>query len=304
VTITGTGFVSGQTDVSFGGLPATGVNVVGPTTLTAITPVSGAAGPTSVTVTTPDGTSGPLGYTYVGPSIISVVPDQGPTAGGQSVTITGSGFAPGAAVTIGGTPATAVSVNSAGTSITATTPPGAAGPADVAVIQVGPDAVLANGYTYVAPGAPTISGIDPTSGPTAGGQTVTITGTGFTSGATTVAFDGTPGTQVTVNSATSLTVVTPAHAAGPVTVQVSNAFGDSGTRAYTYLAPGVTSTPDPGSTTGALDANANASVAAESGALPFTGFDLLVVVALGTLLLSAGAWCSVVRHRGLTTHRM
>ena len=44
---------------------------------------------------------------------------------------------------------------------------------------------LANGYTYTSANpAPTVSTISPTSGTTAGGTAVTISGTGFLSGAT------------------------------------------------------------------------------------------------------------------------
>src|ERR1700682_2669337 len=68
--------------------------------------------------------------------------------------------------------------------------------------------------------APTISGLNPNSGSPAGGTTVTIPGTNFASGAT-VTFGGTAGTSVNVVSATSITVVTPAHAAGSVSVTVA-----------------------------------------------------------------------------------
>ena len=50
---------------------------------------------------------------------------------------------------------------------------------------------------------PTVSAISPTSGTTAGGTAVTITGTGFLSGAT-VSFGGTAATGVTVASSTSI----------------------------------------------------------------------------------------------------
>ena len=56
---------------------------------------------------------------------------------------------------------------------------------------------------------PTVTGISPTSGPVAGGTTVTITGTGFT-GATAVMFGTTGATSYTVVSATSITAVSPA----------------------------------------------------------------------------------------------
>ena len=52
-------------------------------------------------------------------------------------------------------------------------------------------------FTYNAP--PTVTNINPTSGPQAGGTSVTVTGTGFVSGAgaTTVDFGSTAGTSVT-----------------------------------------------------------------------------------------------------------
>ena len=64
------------------------------------------------------------GFTYIAPpTVTSVSPNNGPTAGGTAVTITGTNFAAGATVTFGGTAATNVVVVSS-TTITATTPAG------------------------------------------------------------------------------------------------------------------------------------------------------------------------------------
>jgi hypothetical protein len=82
-------------------------------------------------------------------SIVSVNPATGSRIGGQSVTITGSGFVAGATVTFGGTAATNVNVSSS-TTITAKTPAHAAGAVNVTVTN--PDTsngTLTNGYTYV-----------------------------------------------------------------------------------------------------------------------------------------------------------
>jgi hypothetical protein len=95
---------------------------------------------------------------------------------------------------------------------------------------------LTNGYTYVSSNpAPTVTAITPTSGTTAGGTAVTITGTGFLSGAT-VSLGGTAATGVTVVSSTSITATTAAHAAGAVSVVVTNSDAQSGTlpNGYTY----------------------------------------------------------------------
>jgi hypothetical protein len=95
--------------------------------------------------------------TGAGPSstaLTGIMPASGTTLGGTRVTITGTMFSAGDVVTIGGTPATNLSmVNS--TTITITTPQHAAGPVDVAVSAPGgQQAILPAAYTYVAP-APT-----------------------------------------------------------------------------------------------------------------------------------------------------
>jgi phosphodiesterase/alkaline phosphatase D-like protein len=85
---------------------------------------------------------------------------------------------------------------------------------------------------------PTITGVSPTSGPTGGGTTVTITGTNLT-GATSVKFGSTAAT-ITTNTATSITATSPAGAAGAVDITVTTAGGTSATSStdmFTYVAP-------------------------------------------------------------------
>ena len=136
-----------------------------------------------------------------------------------------------------------------------TTPAHASGNVAVTVTTAGgTSAPVPGGYTYQAP--PTATSLSPSSGPTAGGTSVTITGTNFVAGATTVTIGGTtiPAGSVTVNSATSLTVTTPAHASGNVAVTVATAGGMSGAvpGGYTYVAvPTVASiAPTSGTTAG------------------------------------------------------
>ncbi len=84
-------------------------------------------------------------------------------------------------------------------------------------------------------GAPVVSSISPVSGPVAGGTPVTITGSGFT-GATAVDFGTVAGTGLTVNSATSITVDSPAGTGG-VDVTVITPAGTSAISAadqFTY----------------------------------------------------------------------
>lgn len=85
------------------------------------------------------------------PTVTSISPSSGTTAGGTSVTITGTNFISGTTVSIGGSSCTSVVVVSS-TSITCTTPPGTAGAKDVVVATgISPNATLAGGFTYVAP---------------------------------------------------------------------------------------------------------------------------------------------------------
>ena len=97
VTITGTGFVDGQTMVDFGGSAGTTVTCTLDTSCSATSPPG--SGTVNVTVSTAGGlsTTGPDdAFTYVSvPSVTAVTPDSGPLAGGTAVTITGTGFVDG-----------------------------------------------------------------------------------------------------------------------------------------------------------------------------------------------------------------
>jgi hypothetical protein len=249
---------SGNTSVTLGGVAATNVNVTSATTLTATTPPN-AAGPVSVTVTSADALSGSLldGFTYTlpAPTVTNVSPSSGPIGGGTPVTITGTNFAAGATVSMGGSAATAVIVVNA-TTITATTAAHAAGTVSVTVTNSdGQSGTRASGFTYLGP-APTVGSVTPASGPTTGGTAVTIAGTNFASGAT-VTLGGNAATGVSVVNSTTINAITPAHAAGAVNVTVTNGDAQSASLSggFTYIAstpaPTVASvSPSSGPTTG------------------------------------------------------
>lgn len=97
-------------------------------------------------------------------------------------------------------------------------------------------------FTIGAAGAPApvLLSIAPTSGPTAGGTVVTLTGADFVSGAS-VSFGAFPAAAVTFNSATTLTATAPAQSAATVGVTVTNPDAQVSTlpAAYTYVAPVV-----------------------------------------------------------------
>jgi len=272
VVIQGTAF-TGATAVSFGGSPATGVVVNSATQITAVSP-AGSAGTVSVSVTTPGGT-GTLSNAFVyvaAPTITSVSPAAGPTAGGTSVTVTGTNLSSATGVAFGGVAGT-ITANTA-TSITVTAPAGS-GVVDVAVTTAGGVATAVSGYAYAA--APTISGVSPNTGPETGGTTVTLTGTNLTN-ASAVTFGGNAAT-ITANTATSITATVPAGA-GSVGVAVTTAGGTAtAVNAYSYI-PTLSVTP--GAATGTSVGGAfSQSNPASGGTAPY-------VYALASGALPAG----------------
>jgi hypothetical protein len=239
VTIQGSAFESFRaadefppfvTAVKFGSINATSFTLPRENEILATAPAG--TGTVDVTVETPGGTSPTSSadlFTYA-PTVTKVEPNIGPAAGGTSVTITGTGFTGATAVQFGSNNAASFTVNSA-TSITAVTPAGA-GRVDVTVTAAG--ATSSPGqeqFVY----APTVSKVEPNSGPPRGGTSVTITGTGF-SGATAVKFGSASAKSFTVNSATSITAVSP-KGTGTVDLTVTTPAGTNPTTAadqFTY----------------------------------------------------------------------
>ncbi|MFJ2297046.1 IPT/TIG domain-containing protein [Streptomyces sp. NPDC087894] len=230
VVLNGNGF-TGTTAVTFGPKAALGYNVGSPTQITAIAP-SG-TGSVAVTVKTPGGTSNAVTYTYAAaPSLTAITPSQGPSSGGTTVTLTGSGFTAATAVTFGTTAATSYTVNSP-TQITATAPPGT-GAAPVTVTTPGGSTGPVY-FFYLS--APSLITLTPSQGPSSGGTVVTLAGSGFT-GTTAVIFGDTAATSLTVNSPTQITATAPpGTGAAPVTVTTPG--GTSNPVVYTYAPPPV-----------------------------------------------------------------
>ena len=93
-------------------------------------------------------------------------------------------------------------VTNSDTWITATVPAGSAGTVDITVTTNNGTSTTsgADEFTYLSTGDPTVTGVSPSSGTTAGGASVAITGTNLSS-ASAVLFGGLPATSYTVNSA-------------------------------------------------------------------------------------------------------
>jgi hypothetical protein len=227
VAITGT-HLGGATAIKFGTVSASAFTVFSDTMITVQAPPN-AAGAQDITITTSGGTSSVVAadqFTYVAsarPVVNHLAPTAGPVSGGNSVTLTGSGFTGATSVVFGGRAASSFTVVS-NTTIVAVAPPQSAAAHHIYVITPGGTSApySTNLYTYRA--RPVVTHISPASGSHNGGTTVTITGTGFT-GATAVFFSGTPATHVTVVSSTKITARSPAESAGVRNVLV---FGPGG----------------------------------------------------------------------------
>ncbi len=155
-------------------------------------------------------TGGGAGYVHV----TSISPDHGPLPGGNTVQVTGSGFVSNNAspnmMLIGGRLAESVNVIS-DTVVEVVVPPGMqAGSVSVTLFNNNGFVDIPDVYAYNP--LPTVTAIDPDRGDYKGGDTVTLTGTGFSNleaGTNRVWIDGVEATVAGVSSDTTMTVTTP-----------------------------------------------------------------------------------------------
>jgi hypothetical protein len=159
------------------------------------------------------------------PRVTSVSPIIGPASGGTALVIIGTGFTAATGVQLGGTDAATFTVNG-DTSISAVTPATSPGIVDVTVLSAGGTSATGPSDQFTFVGAPSVSRLDPNSGPVSGGTAVTITGTNFTH-ATAVNFGDMPA-GFTVNDYSSITAVSPfGEAVDTVDVRVVSIGGTS-----------------------------------------------------------------------------
>ncbi|WP_262041035.1 IPT/TIG domain-containing protein [Streptomyces sp. Isolate_219] len=228
-------------------LPDT-VSVIDTATHTVVENIGVGAGPTGLTVF-PDGT-----HAYVvnaeanTVSVIAttVIPDQGSTGGGDSVTVTGHHLANATAVRFGAAQA-AVTANT-DTSLTVTSPAGG-GVVPVTVTTPGGTGFL--GTFYYVP-LPALTGISPAAGPVGGSDDeIVITGRNL-SGAIDVYFGSTRAVIQSVSDAQVTVRAAGAPGPGGVAVTVITAGGSAGGLTYTYVnQPTVTGiSPNTGPTSG------------------------------------------------------
>jgi alpha-tubulin suppressor-like RCC1 family protein len=159
ITIKGTNFYTGMT-ATIGGNAITNLTVVDSQTITGTTPSSTLPGAQNVVISDPYSQTATLtnGYTYKLPdqTITSITPNAGSYIGGYTVTIKGSNFVDKGAgqtwyrVLFANTLATQVTYVDSST-LTATVPSRGLGKVNVTISSdYSTDAVLANGFTYLA----------------------------------------------------------------------------------------------------------------------------------------------------------
>ena len=207
-------------------------------------PKANTAGAVNVIITDKDGQKYTAQYLYkdktpVTPMITSITPDSGDIAETPKVTIQGANFKNGSTtVTVGGNVVTILSCTD--TTLVFRVPKAtSAGAQAVVVTRTDQKTSVTTTYSYTAtipnPITPTITSITPDSGDVAETPKVTILGTNFKSGSTTVTVGG---TEVTILSCTETTLVfrvPKATSAGAQTVAVTRTDQKtSATTTYNY----------------------------------------------------------------------
>lgn len=165
-------------------------------------------------------------------------PNQGPSSGGELLSISAAGFVSGTQAWLGGQALSDLQFVDANT-LTATSPPGSAGPVDLVLRDPsGRKQQLDAAYVYVDDLR--LVGLRPVRGGMAGGTYVKVYGSGFLNGAAPqLLFGQDPGQDLQVHSDNMITLRSPAHA--PALLDVTLRQGDSQAsvpRAYTYYDPG------------------------------------------------------------------
>ena len=241
ITIFGSSFGASPT-VTIGGINAAFLSVNANETQLLVAAPAGAGTGLDVVVTdsiTKQSASLAKAFSYDAPVITSLLPSSGPTSGGTLATITGTSFSPNLAldnVTIGGVPATLVSVNSSGTKLVIQTPAGQ-GSVPV-VVTVGNQSSAASPVAVFAYNMPTITSVSPDDGSAAGGKHITIFGNNFGSNPT-VTIGGVNATVLSANS-TKVVVIDPPGVGTNLPVVLTTSGVVSNSFSFSYDPPAIT----------------------------------------------------------------
>ncbi|MFW6369109.1 MAG: IPT/TIG domain-containing protein, partial [Myxococcota bacterium] len=238
--LVGTGLDHADPQVRFGSTDASDIQPVDENRLSVLVPPAAEAGAVDVQIRNERGGARlESAYAYrQAMQVQGVSPAEGPSSGGTEVIVTGEGFSPEVGVRIGALPATSVQVDDENT-ITAVTPAGSAGSADV-VVWAGEgedrrEGLLSGGFTYTEPLS--LAQVDPARGSQAGGTYVLLWGAGFT-GEAEVSFGEAPAEVVETIGQSAMAVRTPPGTLGFVDVVVRRAEEESvAPAAFQYYDP-------------------------------------------------------------------
>jgi hypothetical protein len=241
VTFTGTE-LEHVTSVTFGGSPATGLELLSPTSLSVVTPMHG-QGTVVLEDDLGDKTVAGFFSTRERPEIKKMSAKKGPSSGGTTVLLTGyfSGFAEPVEVLFGSVPGTVVANEAPFGRILVTTPAHSSGKFNVTVVTTGGPSIASKKAVFDFAGLE-VTKVSPSSGPREGGTSLTVTGVGFAPGSGTTAFTvgKAAATGVECASTTQCTMTAPAAAkAGTVDVRATVVGGKGKTKKspadhYTY----------------------------------------------------------------------
>ncbi len=225
VTLTGTNFMPTPT-VTMSKGTVSSVGYVNATTLTVtVTASVGQSGTGTFTVTNPDGGAATGGSLTISPapSITSISPATATVGVLKSITITGTNFQSGASIAIGkGAVTSAAFVSS--TTLTANVQISAGQSGTDAFTVTNPDGGTVTGGVLTIIPAPALTSVSPNSATENVSKSITITGSGFQSGATVAFSKGAVSAATVVNSTT-------------ITATVKVTTGQSGTGSFTVTNP-------------------------------------------------------------------
>ncbi len=230
VVLTGSGF-TGVSSATIGGISSY-FTVTSDTAMSIQVPAAAASG--FIQVSGVLGTATSASRFLVTPTVSGFTPASGPA--GTLVTLTGTGFSGATQVTFGNAvPSSFIVVDS--NTIKANVKAGSATGA-ITVASNGLTCTSSSNFTFVpdAVNRPVITSVGSVKG--AVGDSVTLTGTGFT-GVTNVTVGGAEATEFTVTDDTTISVTVPTAAATGF-ISVTNALGSTSSPSTFYVTPSIT----------------------------------------------------------------
>ncbi|MFT0519097.1 putative Ig domain-containing protein [Pseudomonas faucium] len=228
--------------------------------------------------------------TGAGPTVTGLSPSFGSPAGGNTVTISGTGFTGASAVRFGAKAASAFSINNS-TQITATAPSGSAGVVDVVVTTAGGTSVTSSASQYTYSAAPTAGPVSATLAANSSNNPITLSISGSAATSVAVASAAAHGTATASGTSISYTPTAGYSGSDSFTYTATNANGTSApaTVSLTVSPPSLTITP------GAL-ANGTVGIAYDqtlssaNGTAPYTYAPISGSLPPGVTLSSAGVF--------------